>query len=279
MPRERVIVVGTDFTEEAARAVARAAALSRELGAALHVVHAPSRLPRALAQRFADGRGEEKERALFERVVSDLSASGLRAEGHWVPGGAPSVLKRKARALKADVVVVGARGRKVADAVLGSTAERVVAASGLPVLIARDSPPRSYRTAIVAADVDSELRRADALARLVTQDAPIAILHAYEGPFETKMLLQGVGPAAIRDYRSFVRKEAQKRMSERLVAMGLEERTLRLVHGNRRTVLAHAAVKGTLLVLARSESATRHLLLGSVSRWVIEHTSSDILLV
>ena len=58
MPRRQAIVVGTDLTPISAHAVARAAAIAHEHGAALHVVHATSRLPRALARRFLPDEGD-----------------------------------------------------------------------------------------------------------------------------------------------------------------------------------------------------------------------------
>ncbi|MBX3204446.1 MAG: universal stress protein [Labilithrix sp.] len=281
MPRKRAVVVGTDFSPAASRAVARAASIAREQGAALHVVHATSRLPRFLAKKLLvdEAAGERCERTALETIVEELRGDGTSASGHLLPGSAAPILRRKAREVDASVVVVGSRGRSLADAILGSTAERVVDGKGPPVLLVRESNARAYREVIVAIDVDSEIRRAFDAAVFAVKDVEPSLLHAFAGPFENKLLLQGVGAAAIRRYRDHSRDEARASVEPRIVDAGLDPSALRLVHGNRRLVLAEAATSGRLLVIDRGDSATRRMLLGSVSRWVIEHSASDLLLV
>lgn len=281
MPRKRAIVVGTDFSAASQHAVARAASIARQQGATLHVVHAASRLPRFLAKKLAvdAAEGERSERTALETVLEELRAKGTSARGHLAPGNAAPVLRKKAREVGAGMIVVGSRGRSFAVAILGSTAERVVDGKGPPVLLVRETKTRAYHEVIVAIDADSEIRRAVDAATFAAKDVEPSLLHAFSGPFENKLLLQGVGAAAIRRYRDHSREEARAALEPRLAAAGLDPSALRLVHGNRRLVLVEAAIAGNLLVLDRSDSAARHMLVGSVSRWVIEHSATDILLV
>ena len=281
MPRRPAIVVGTDLTPISAHAVARAAAIAHEHGAALHVVHATSRLPRALVRRFLpdEAAGERCVREAVESVVADLRADGVTASAHLVPGSAATILRKTARDVDAALVVVGSRGRTLGGALIGSTAERVVEGKGAPVLLARQPRTLPYRAVTVAVDVDSDVRRAVDGATFAAGGAELSILHAYEGPFENKLMLHGADAGALRRYRDHSRGEAREAVESRIVEAGLDARLLRLVHGNRRPVLARAAKSGVLLVIDRSDSAARHGILGSVRCWVIEHTAGDVLLV
>lgn len=281
MPRRSAIVVGTDFSPASRPAVARAASIARDRDAALHVVHVTSRLPRILSRKLVvdEAEGERNERAALEKIVEELRAKDRSVRGHLLSGSAASLLRRKAREVDAGLLVVGSRGPSLSAAILGSTAERVVEGKGPPVLLVREARSRRYREVVVAIDADSEIRRAVDAAAFVVEDVEPTLLHAFSGPFENKLVLQGVGPAAIRRYRDHSRQEARAALEPRVLDAGLDPRALKLVHGNRRLVLAEAATSGRLLVLDRSDSATRHALVGSVSRWVIEHSTTDVLLV
>ncbi|MBX3188554.1 MAG: universal stress protein [Labilithrix sp.] len=272
------VVVGTDLSAGAARAVARSATIARERSATLHVVHATSRLPRALARQLDTDEAATARKAL-DVMVADLRAGGTAAVAHTVAGGAAPVLRKRAREVDARVIVVGSRGRTLSDALIGSTAERVVDVGGAPVLLAREPSARRYRNVVVAIDEESDVRRAVDAATFVGNGAELSLLHAYECPFESRLHLHGAGHSVLRDYREQCRAVALEELTPRVAAAGLSPSALQLTRGNRHRVLAHAAKSRTLLVIIRKSSAARRLLLGSMSRWVIEHTTTDVLLV
>jgi nucleotide-binding universal stress UspA family protein len=278
MPFKPKIVVGTDLTPASEHAVERATELAREHHATLHVVHAKTRLPRALVRTF-HAEGDGHERIALARVISTLRRGGHKATGHLVDGGAAPALRKLARELEATLVVVGARKSSVADAILGSTAERIVSATGAPVLLVRERPTRVHRRVVVAIDVDSDVRRAVDAARFAAPEATLSLLHACHGAFETKLQLQGVGPHEIARYRAHVRAEAAAALEDVLDRADVERNALQLLYGERRRVLAAAVKRGELLVLDRGTSMARRLLLGSVTRWVVEHTATDVLIV
>ena len=137
----RWIVVGTDFSDGAQRALEHAVRLARVSGARLAVVHA-----------YEDG--PETSWALEDRApllstqlqvaVAGTSASrdGVHVE-YFLRRGAPwQKLLNVAVEVGADLIVVGATGQRGVEAVgpaLGSVVYRVIASSTRSVLISR--PP------------------------------------------------------------------------------------------------------------------------------------------
>jgi nucleotide-binding universal stress UspA family protein len=121
----RRIVVGTDGSDTAARAVAAAAQLAGALGAALHVV---------TAQRSARD-------AARSQVVLEGAAGAARAEGpepvtHARRDGPAAALIAVAEDVEADLIVVGNRGMTgKARWLLGSVADAVAHRAPCSVLI------------------------------------------------------------------------------------------------------------------------------------------------
>lgn len=183
----------------------------------------------------------------------------------------------KARAFAADLVIVGTRGRTVADALLGSTAERLSSYDRHRVLLVRRASVRAYREVLIAASEDSDLSAQLASAALLSS-APPSVLHAYQGAFEHSLVLHGASTAALSSYRSEARRQAAAHMGKLLEKAGLDRAQLLLRHGNPTQVLQRLP-RDSLLVLNRDQSKLRHLLLGSVTRSVIAHGACDVLMV
>lgn len=272
----RVLVVGTDFSAESEGALTRAIQIASTHGASVHVVHAAPRIPRALARRFSIS-DDRKLREALETAVEQLSKAGVRGRAHLVQGDPVKALTVKARAFAADLVVVGSRGRSVQDAVLGSTAERLSAYDRHRVLLVRRASTRPYREVLIAASEESDLRAQVASAALLSNAAP-SMFHAYESAFEPALLLHGASVAVLSSYRAEVRREAEALMAKLLDEAGLSRGRLVLRRGNPQRLLPRVH-RDSLLVLSRGRSKLRHLVLGSVTRRVIAHGSSDVLLV
>lgn len=117
-------------------ALASAAALARSTGATLHVVHAyefpfsqPSLLPVDARRRY--------ETDIEERIRA-LAASCPRTdlECHVIEGSPAAVICDAATRLGADLIVVGATRRGRAwRGLVGSTADGVIRAATIPVLV------------------------------------------------------------------------------------------------------------------------------------------------
>jgi nucleotide-binding universal stress UspA family protein len=272
----RVIILGTDFSAGSQNALSRAIQLAKRHGAAVHVVHAAPSIPRAIARKFSFA-DDRKLRAALDGLTDQIREAGLRARPHLTHGDPVKALTVKARALAADLVVVGARGRAAADAMIGSTAERFIALDRHRVLLVRRPATRAYGEVLIAANEESRLADQLAAAALFSSDPP-SVLHVYEGPFESVLRLHGASGAELRSYRELARREAAPGMTKLMEKAGLQRARLVLRHGSAVQLLQRVA-RDSLLVLSRGRSVVRHLLFGSVTRAVVAHGGSDVLLV
>ena len=142
----KTIVVGTDGSPTADRAVAAAAGLAQLCGAKLHIVTAFK------VSRFEVGAGpagapltdttaevtmrREVANEVGERASSSW-AKGLEVEAHAVNGDAVSAILDVAKAVDADLVVVGSKGMHGARRVLGSVPNSVSHSASCAVLIVK----------------------------------------------------------------------------------------------------------------------------------------------
>lgn len=150
------IVVGTDGSQTAKRAVAVAADLARRLDAQLHVVHGyrdPSAGPAGLvglvglagrgdlvppaAHQPGTARWQEASEAVLADALADPVLHGVRAEGHSVAGGVPEAIVTVAERTGADLIVVGNRGMQGARQALDSVPDTVAHRAPCHVLIAK----------------------------------------------------------------------------------------------------------------------------------------------
>lgn len=133
------IVVGTDGSQTARRAVAVAAGLARQLDAELHVVHG-FRDPVVSFPGGADGEGDrwkEAGEAVLADALADPALEGVRARGRTAVGGVVEVLVAVAAETGADLIVVGNRGIHAAGRAQESLSVRVAQEAPCHVLIAK----------------------------------------------------------------------------------------------------------------------------------------------
>ena len=144
-----VILVGTDGSDRAARAVAQAAELAKICGAKLHVVSAYKGVETAMAGAMAAGAvaamGSELDEAAEEeakavRDTLDEQVAAIRGDGvdvtcHAVQGSAVPVLLDLASEVGADLIVTGNRGMTGAKRLLGSVPNTLAHNAECAVLI------------------------------------------------------------------------------------------------------------------------------------------------
>ena len=126
------IVVGTDGSQTARRAVVVAADLARSLGARLHVVHGyrdPSSGPVAFGPTQSSPWHEASE-GVLDDALADPVLVGVDTEGHSVAGAPHEAIVSVAVATGADLIVVGNRGMRSGRASTDS----------VPIVVAHEAP-------------------------------------------------------------------------------------------------------------------------------------------
>ena len=138
----RSIVVGTDGSDTATRAVGEAARLAKALGSELHIVSAYEPLrgariagaPKGAAEVWAVA-PDAKVQAIVEEAVSGVRIHGVTAKSHTVTGDAADAIVQVAQLEQADLIVVGSHGMHGVKRVLGSVPNKVSHEARCSVLI------------------------------------------------------------------------------------------------------------------------------------------------
>jgi nucleotide-binding universal stress UspA family protein len=283
----RRVLVATDFSAGAARAVARAARLPMGRGAALTILHvlpvgrthdertrlaAAARRALAVATRMARQRVRRSGQA-------DIAIRPLLAAGHPV-----AEIVRSARRCGAELVVVGRHGeRTFRDLLIGSTAERVIRRGDRPVLVVGRPARAPYRRPLVAIDVSASSPYGLQLARRVAgPGASLDVLHAHSVPLEGYMRRAGVSDEIMQAYRAEYQRRAavalDKFLADALDGNAGGRRVLR--RGDARRVilreLQHEPVD-LVVVGTHARPGVSHLLLGSVAEAVVRGAGCDVL--
>lgn len=154
MPAWNTILVPTDFSNTARRAVSLASEVALERGAKLvlvHVTELPTSLmpetmiaPIGLAEPVSVASyANDAALAQLKREAEPLQKMGLTVEVLAEFGPSAETILHLAEKVGANLVVIGTHGRTgFAHAFLGSVAERVVRLSPIPVLTVRDHLPK-----------------------------------------------------------------------------------------------------------------------------------------
>jgi nucleotide-binding universal stress UspA family protein len=149
MKQIKTILYATDLTERSEPAFEQAEMLAKLAGAELHILH--------VIAEMADARRGMLQPETFEIMEKEVETLALKEMDNFckkrlkgnnctteVVIGLPyeQIIKR-AREIKADLIVVGTHGQTALEHMLvGSTAERVVRRSEIPVLTVRDCRPK-----------------------------------------------------------------------------------------------------------------------------------------
>ena len=136
------IVVGTDGSETAKRAVAEATRLAEAMGGKLHVVAAYEPLRGAKivgapegAQKVWELKPDAKVQNVIQEAESEVRLKGVEVESHTVTGDPADALLEIAERQNADLIVVGNRGMHGMTRVLGSVPNKVSHRAACNVLI------------------------------------------------------------------------------------------------------------------------------------------------
>ncbi len=180
------ILLATDFSADAERALARAALLAAASGRTLtllSVVPQEALLPPWIGESVPQLASEEKLRRLVEDRLADAARRHRVRDGRLVVAfGKPweMILDAAAREGVA-LIVLGARGERGDRSGVGSTAWRVMQGTRCPLLIVRLPVSSPYRRVLVALDFDQAAPMVLASALTFSLDSEIIVLHALGG--------------------------------------------------------------------------------------------------
>ena len=289
MRTPRKIVVATDFSASAERALDVALAIAQHGSAEIHLVHALE-VPRAVLSPYAMAIPDDLIAGARDAARKRLEAAAarVRARGFAVTttlGSVPASasLAGVAKEVGADLVVVGSRGHTgLKRLALGSVAELTVKESPVSVLTVRgEGHAEAPKVIVVGVDFSAPADRAVELAADWAR-AFGAQLHLVNG---LELTMPFIAPYEVTVPNEVLDKsyaEAVKRLKEIAAKLtGVD------VHTSVVSAAAHDAldtvaerVKADLIVTgSRGLRGLKHALLGSVAERTLRHAPCSVLTV
>lgn len=280
----KTILVATDFSTRADRALRRATLLAKRHGARMVLLHVvDSDRPDAFVSH---------EYGFAEKLLRDLAGTmqridGIRCEQRLVLGTPDEAIVRAAEEVDADLIVLGShRRRSVSDMFAGTTVERVVRTGSRPVLVAIATPAREYLNVLLASDLSEGAAQAAAAAgRLgLLDDAKTSVIHAFTAPAQNMMLQSSATSQALRDYIEGRRAKAAQALARFLKRrkIAVQNRVVELVETSPARLIGVCARKleaDLVVVGTTGRTGLRRLLIGSVAEEVLGGSSTDVLAV
>lgn len=283
----RSVLVATDLTERTDPVLRAASALAAVAGAEIHAIHAFELQPLPYGEADAApsfqrriARAEEELEAQVQRALPPTAALASRKIEIYL---AHKAILDRAEQVHADVVVLGPhRSDRIADRFLGSTADRVVRTSAVPILIVRDGFDLPLRTVLAPTDFSEPGRRAvehaaDWAAAL--GPAELRVLHVI--PWPTELLVPGA--AFDGDHVADALEREVGRARERagpgsgLTALPETRRSERPAEEIVRAARDDGA--GLLVIGTHGHGAIERVLIGSVASSVARSAPCPVLLV
>ncbi|BBU44692.1 hypothetical protein PPTS312_26070 [Pseudomonas putida] len=282
------ILVATDLSPYARNAAERAAYLSKAQQASLDLLYVANPAPFErlkqlvvpdddLLKRVLDSAGEKIHALaamLFQRY--DISAGVQVASG-----SVTTEITRVVQDKHSSLLVCGARGQGVARRLLlGSTVQKMLNRMPCPLLVVKPAPRDAYRTVLVPVDFSPVSLRAIELARRIAPQAEIILLHVYEAPFESSVRFAHIDHDTLTHYRNVIRKDAVTQLAALSQAAGMPDARQIVVHGDPgwRIAEQEQELECDLIVVGKQgTSALEELLVGSVTKHVLNESQCDVL--
>ena len=270
------VVVGVDGSASADTALAVAVDQARELGAGLHIVSAmelPPSLP-AYSGAYREAAFEVVERGAV-RAAAALGDS--RVDTQVVSGSPATALLGELH--RDDLLVVGSHGhRPVARMLLGSTSTTVAAHAPCPVLVVRGPRVRTLGPVVVGVDGSTTSVEAVRLAAAVAdrESATLRAVLALSPVTDALGFVSGPDDPQV--------SEAQAVLAEAVAGIAVDHPDLAVDRVVAQThpveaLLRHARGARLVVVGSRGLGGLEAMLLGSVSREVLHHSSCPVLVV
>lgn len=285
-PFERILVA-TDFSAPAGRAVGRALRLPLSENASITLLHViplgiPSKFEKIL---WADAKKTlAQSTAAAAETAKNIHGRPVRISSDIVRGKPSFEILERARREQSELVVLGRHGRRgIRELFLGSTAERVVRVGSVPALVVLHPPAQPYKTPIVALDGSDASRKVlEQMLRVVV--APVKIIDtvtAYEIPFENILTRAGVPLIELVGHKAEARK-ADWNMIQRVIGAYRKVvpwNTVLRAGDPRRVVIEEVTrVTHDLVALGRrGRTKLPQLLLGNVAEALLRAAPSDML--
>lgn len=157
--KEPIILVPTDFTEEAENAVAHAAVIAKTNNDEIRLVHIVNNDTKSKLKKA--GQTLDDLRTKMEGMTADITSKyGVKSDFHLREGSIFSTIGELAKELNARLLVMGTHGVVGLQRITGAFAVKVITTSPVPVIIVqRKSPSSGINTIVCPIDQSRETKQ------------------------------------------------------------------------------------------------------------------------
>jgi nucleotide-binding universal stress UspA family protein len=272
------ILLATDLSSRADRALTRAVRLARQHQAELRVL--------SVVEGDRPANLVDAERAEAERVVSgrlQTAGDAKPSSSISVVAGKPFVeILREAASWPADLVVIGMHQADVLqDMFRGTTAERIIREGHIPTLVVRKDAAEDYRRIVVGIDFSVHALRAAQCAFRLAPEAEFHLVHSFLSPFP-HFLYGGVRAEAREVHTQAMDRAVNEELTAFVARFGDQVPPLNrlVVNGMAQEVLLASAsqLDADLLVAGtHGRAGIAHAALGSVAEDLLLQAPCDVL--
>lgn len=264
------ILMATDLSSEAKLAQQRAQLLTQTVKGKLHTLHVAED-GKVLTHSEPGGKNSPAFSPECDTVES-------------IPGDPCEIISNLAQS--ADLLVLGEpRRRSAGNLFTGTTGERIIRRSPVPVLVVRTEAHRHYRRVLLAVDLSPQsidiMRTSKALG---LTPAGCQVIYAYESPQVNLMVEASTYSIdSVREHITNQQRDFRKKLSGQMNKAGLtgQADAVPMESNPASTILAFAQrVQADLIILgSRRRSNLATFVLGSVAAQVLSHAKTDVLIV
>lgn len=278
------IVVATDFSTRSDRAIRRATLLAKRHQSDLILAH--------ILDDDQPARKLSAERSEAETLLTQSSLTLTRDEGiactHRIAiGEAFEGILQIARDTHADLIVIGPHRRQILqDIFVGTTAERTIRNSLVPVLMANGIPAADYGRVMISTDLTPASAEVVRLfQRLGTPHLRASqMMHAFLAPAKSQMRRAMLGEAAVSDYLADEEDAARTALGRFLNDVNEvgAKMVLKAIDSNAAFAILESAAASRIdlvVVGVRSRTGLAKLLLGSTAERILASAQIDVLAI
>jgi nucleotide-binding universal stress UspA family protein len=285
------ILAATDFSRAGQRAAQVAGEWARRTRAQLRIVHVTPPKGWLSAWGFessaTDAIDSHATNALKQVAENVDPERTLELSTGVLSGPAARCIARAAQEYAADLVITGARGERDAEGgrVLGGTADKLLAATDVPLLLVRRAREEPVTSVVAALDLSPHSKAVLEWAHFAAAERPLHAYHAFELPFTARLEAYGLAESGIDVYREQARSQRSANLASLVASIARSGATSCIVErGDPGIELQRyiEAVRPSLVVLgkhAQDARSTAASSVGSVCRFIAGNVSADVLAV
>ncbi len=276
------ILVGIDVFDKSNAVLKRAFMLARAHNASLTFVHAVQVPWLSVPSYFGSESLDVDKEGIQKKLEKKIKISKVSAKVPYrlfiKEGNTDDIILYEAKLIKAELIIIGAHSKsKGLKNLLGTTAQKIVNKSHLPLLVVKKSVKEKYQNILAPTDFQRESTESVQYVKRLCPDTNISAVHSSEtiylgGPYT----IEGID---VVEYNVVAKKYARKDLKDFMKEHDIKKGKILDGGVNSKEALIKHIKKGSydLVVIGSRSTSGLNALLGSVASTLLKDSPTDIL--